>query len=77
MNMMKVLIFKKSKFVLKKEFKFIFKNFSTFNSFFIEVFLQYFSSTSNCVNVLSESDYLLIRGVVNLYFNELYMHANA
>lgn len=41
------------------------------------MFLQYFSSTSNCVNVLSESDDLLIRGVVNLYFNELYMHANA
>lgn len=41
------------------------------------MFLQYFSSTSNCVNVLSESDDLVIRGVVNLYFNELYMHANA
>lgn len=54
--------FYKSKFLLKKEFKFIFKNFSTFNWFFIDVFLQYyFSSTSNCVNVLSESDDLLIR----------------
>lgn len=63
MNMMKVLI-------LKKEFLYIHK-------FFIDVFLQYFSSTSNCVNVLSESDDLLVREVVNLYFNELYMHANA
>lgn len=46
-------------------------------NFLLYVFLQYFSSTSYFVNVLSESDDLLIRGVVNLYFNELYMHANA
>lgn len=66
--------FLKSNFV-EKRFLIIlnlyFKTFSTFNEFLSYVFLQYFSLTSYCVNEVSESEDLLIRGGENLYFNEL------
>lgn len=73
-----MLVFIKSKFCLKKILNLFFKH-SPHSMIFLllYVFLQYFSLTSYCVNEVSKSEDLLIRGGVNLYFNQIYMHADA